>query len=120
MSDDKISVQAEAVARQLEHAQVQMLQAGLAQGSDRESLLTGAKDAFIRAERLQPGSGAWWLACLSAHSGNGDLCRKWLERALKCGTLPETAALTQSPYLDRVRGKKWFKKFLKDVPERHP
>jgi hypothetical protein len=116
MNNDETSTQAEAaVTRYLEHAQVQMLQAGMAQGGDRESLLDGAKDGLIRAERLRPGSGAWLLACISASSGNGDLCRKWLERALKYGTLPGPAELAQSAYLEGVRGQKWFKILLRDV-----
>lgn len=119
MDDNETSAQAEPVIRHLEHAQVQMLQAGMAQGADRESLLAEAKDALIRAEHNRPGSGAWLLACISASGGNGALCRQWLERALHCGTLPESAALTSSPYLAAVRGQKWFKKLLKGIPEGH-
>ena len=115
MSDDGTSKQAEAVARHLQHAQVQMFQADLAQGPDKADLITAAKDALICAERLQPGSGAWQFACISASTGNGKLCRQWLERARKYGNLPGPDILDSAPQLAKVRGQKWFRRLIKDL-----
>ena len=102
----------EEVARMLQFAEVQMLQAEMAPTSTREALLHEAKDALIRAEHLAPGSGAWKLACINAYTGKTKLCRQWLKRARNAGTLPPSAELKKSPYLEKVRDQKWFKKLL--------
>ena len=71
-----------------------------------------ARDALIRAERLAPGRGAWDLARINARLGKGDLCRKWMERALGAGVSPSREAIAQDGYFERVRGQKWFKRLL--------
>ena len=98
----------------VQHAEVQMLQAGMAAGPERQALLAEAKDALIRAERLAPGSGAWKLACIHAWAENADLCRQWLERARNAGTLPRADEIAGDPHFAKVRDKKWLKPFLSD------
>ena len=92
-----------------------MMQAELLQGAARGSLLLEAKDVLLRAEQRRPGAGAWALACIGARTGNGELCRKWLERAQRSGELPEREEIERSPYLQSMRGARWFRGFLKGL-----
>ncbi|MCP4645310.1 MAG: hypothetical protein GY851_33010 [bacterium] len=101
--------------RHVQFAQVQMLQADMAQGPTREQILLEAKDALMKAEQAQPGAGAWLLACINARAGKADLCREWLKRAGNAGTLPSVDELRASPYLVSVRDAKWFKQLVKDL-----
>lgn len=99
----------------LQHAEVLIFQATLADGDRRSIMLAEAKDILIRLERLEKGRGAWRLACISALENNAKLCRRWLERARAEGGISGRSALESEPYLDCVRGQKWFKQFLRDL-----
>jgi hypothetical protein len=101
--------------KSVEHAEVLLFQASMAEGPERTALLAEAKDALIRAETIEKGCGAWRLACISALEGNAHLCKGWLERARAMGTLPERSVVESEPCLNRVRSAKWFKRFLNDV-----
>lgn len=100
----------------VEHAEVLLFQASLAQGHARVALLMEAKDAFIRAETAEKGCGAWRLACISAIEDKQELCKAWLERAHACETLPERSVVESEPWLTNVRNQKWFKRFLDQLP----
>lgn len=112
MKHDEHADKPSTVQQKIQFAEVQMMQAQLAQGPARMAMIIEAKDALIAAEKLEKGSGAWNLACLSAHSGSEDLCRKWLERAKRASTLPQASEIQANPYLQPVTAKKWFRQFL--------
>lgn len=114
MSDISALPVEERVKRHIQFAEVQMLQAEQVPPTTRDSFLDEAKDALIRAEHLIPGSGAYRLACINARVGKTKLCREWLERAKKAGTLPSSKELNAAPYLKDVRGQKWFKRLLNE------
>ena len=101
----------------VQHAEVQLLQASMAEGPERAHLLAQAKDILIRAECTEKGRGAWRLACISALEGNHGLCQRWLERAREHKALPKRTAIESEPYLRNVCEQKWFLRFLQDVPE---
>ena len=93
----------------LRYGEAKMLEAELSPEADKELLFLEARDALIRADKLEPGRGAWKLACISARLNNAKLCRKWLERAQKYDALPPSDELRNSPYLKSVQNQKWFK-----------
>lgn len=97
----------------IQYAEATLLQAELSGGPEREALLQEVKDALIRAESVEPGSGAWLMACVNARLDNAPLCQKWLERAHAADALPSRDAMLSSPYLKPVRDQKWFQRFLK-------
>ncbi|MFO7973923.1 MAG: hypothetical protein R6V12_04735 [Candidatus Hydrogenedentota bacterium] len=101
--------------KSLQHAEVQLFQASMAEGPERKALLAEAKDALIRAETIEKGCASWRLACLNALEGRAELCRRWLERAHTHGTLPERGTLESEPSLSSMRNQKWFKRFLNDI-----
>ena len=97
----------------IQHAEVKMMQAEFLQGPERASLLAEAKDDLLRAERIVPGCGSWPLACIAAQLDQEALCRKWLERARKAGTLPPHDELANHHHLAAMRDRPWFAKFLR-------
>ncbi|NIA13837.1 MAG: hypothetical protein GWP08_07125 [Nitrospiraceae bacterium] len=99
----------------IQHAEVKMMQADFVEGHEREILLTEAKDDLLRAEHAAPGSGSWRLACIGARLGQEALCRKWLERARKAGTLLPRAELAKHHYFADVRDRPWFAALLRDL-----
>ncbi len=99
----------------LEHAEVHLFQASMAEGPERAHLLAQAKDILIQAECAEKGRGAWRLACISALEGNNELCQRWLERARDHKTLPSRSAMESEPYLQNVCEQTWFLRFLQDV-----
>ena len=96
-------------------AEAKMLQAEMARGPHRDVLYSEAKDALLCAEQLDAGSGAWKLSCISARLGQEKLCKRWLERARKRGTLPGRDTIEKSPYFAESRKLAWFKQFLKSL-----
>jgi len=108
MSDSKT-----AADRCVQHAEVKLLEAAMAPGGDlRAHLLDQARDHLMRAESLQPGSGAWRMACLSARQGRKEPCQQWLQRALKHNALPPREEVERCADLVPVRREKWFKALL--------
>ena len=101
----------------IQFAEVQMLQAELAAGPDREILLHEAKDALFRAETLAAGSGSYLLACMHGREGNAALCMRWLERARQSGRLPGRADIEASTHLRAVREAAWFREWLGLIEE---
>ncbi len=99
----------------IQHAETTLLQAELSGGSEREALLQEVKDALIRAEAIEPGSGSWLMACVNARLHNAPLCQKWLERAHAAGALPAREEMLNTPYLKPVRDQKWFQRFLRQL-----
>jgi len=93
-------------------AEVKLLQADMATDDARAALLAEAKDVLVRAEMTQPGAGSWKLACVSARMGSRELCLKWLERGKRHGALPEPSEIEEHPHFEKVRGQKWFRRFL--------
>jgi hypothetical protein len=97
----------------LEHAEVRMLQADLADAETEELLYTEAADLLIRAEKLMRGSGAWLMACMHARRDNGELCIQWLERARGASLLPDVETIRTHAHFKRARERKWFKDWLR-------
>jgi hypothetical protein len=93
----------------VQHADVKLLEAALAIEEEvRAFLLDEARDHLMRAESLQPGSGAWRMACLSARQGRAPLCQQWLQRAHKYGALPARDEVESCSDLALVRHEEWF------------
>lgn len=101
----------------LQRADVLLMQFDLVSEEMREPILTELKDLLIEAEHLTAGSASWRLACVCGREGNGDLCRRWLERGVRYGSLPSENTIQKSPHLARIRGQKWYKRFLKKMEE---
>jgi len=78
-------------------------------GGDRIKLLGEAEQKCLKAESIKEGSGAYNLACVNALLGDEPECRKWLETAHRCGTLPMRSEVMSDPDLESVRDKEWFK-----------
>lgn len=86
--------------------------AKLARGSRRNELLERAVDRFVTAEELEPGRGAYNLACAYAQLGNERECRDWFKRALKGRYMPSKQLVEQDPDLEPVRQHEWFLNLL--------
>lgn len=85
-------------------------------GEDAVALLDQARKKFEKAEDLQPGIGAYVLACISAIEGEINECRMWLEKTKDAGKL-KGEHLKKDKALDAVRNEPWFKKFMdKEYP----
>ncbi|HOZ48034.1 MAG TPA: hypothetical protein PLO37_24215 [Candidatus Hydrogenedentes bacterium] len=104
------------VRQRIEHAEAKMLQADFADREGRAILLAEAKDALLTAEHAAPGAGAWLLACIASAQEQENLCRKWLDRAKKLGTLPPRTKLLEHHYLEAVRERKWFRALVAAAP----
>ena len=96
----------------VEHATVLMMQAELAHGEARRDLLDEATDVLLRAERVDPGIGAWQLACIHARQDNRELCERWLVRAHKNGLLPKREEILASPYFADTRIRAWVRRII--------
>lgn len=97
---------------QVEHAKVLMMQAEFARGADRRDLLDEATDTLLRAEKSEPGIGAWELACIHARQGNLTLCGRWLERGHTHNLLPARDEILASPYFAEARVQAWVRDFF--------
>jgi tetratricopeptide (TPR) repeat protein len=75
------------------------------QGAD---ILEQAKDKFLRAESLKPGTSAYNLACVFARQGDSEQCRHWLEVAQHYQTLIPADEIREDPDLLSVRNEEWF------------
>lgn len=80
-------------------------------GEKKEELLKQAEEKCLRAEAIEPGSGAYNLGCVYGIRGDEANCRKWLEAAQKKGTLPTWQYAMEDPDLASMRDKDWFRKF---------
>jgi hypothetical protein len=104
------------VSNLIQRAEVHMFQAEMTpQGGDREIMLHEAQDALFEAECLDPGSGSWHLACLSAQRGSTALCRKWFIRAHEREALPSAEQVANEPRMRAVRQEPWFRAILDDL-----
>lgn len=99
----------------VEHATVLMMQAEFAQGAMRRDLLDEATDLLLRAERVEPGIGAWQLACIHARQGDRELCKRWLERAHKNDLLPNRDQVLASPHFAESCMNAWIRTFLDEL-----
>ena len=115
MSGDRIRQ----IETYLEHAEVRMLQADLADAETGEQLYTEAADLLIRAEKLMKGSGAWLMACIHARRDNGALCVQWLERARGASLLPDVETIRSHAHFKTARDRKWSKDWLRRWEKRN-
>lgn len=91
-----------------------MMQAEFAHGEARRDLLDEATDTLLRAEKHEPGIGAWELACIHARQGNLQLCGRWLERGYKHHLLPTRETILASPYFADARMQAWVWRFFEE------
>ena len=96
-------------------AEAMMVELAMSPSSLTPGLMEDAKDALFKAESIVPGIGAFHLACLNAYAGKYDLCRRWLERGLKQGTLPDRAHLASSAYFKKLHGEAWFERIIEGM-----
>ena len=71
-----------------------------------------AEDLMIKVEQMEPGLGAYNLACISCARGDEQECKLWLERSKVAGHLPAKEILLFEPDLRAVRDTAWFKAFV--------
>lgn len=89
-----------------------MLQAELLDGAARRDVLDEAADILLRAERDEPGIGAWDLACIHAREGSMELCGRWLDRGHTNAQLPTRDTMISSAYFAGPRLQRWLKQKL--------
>jgi tetratricopeptide (TPR) repeat protein len=80
--------------------------------ADTASILEQAKEKFLKAESLKPGTSAYNLACVFARQGDPEQCRHWLELAEQCKTLPSANEILQDSDFSSVRNEDWFQRFI--------
>lgn len=90
-------------------------QAQLKSGTESKALWEEAMEKYLAAEEIHPGAGSYDLACWHALNGDEEECRKWLEKSLDAGNLPNRKHLEEDTDLDNVRDKDWFKEFLEKI-----
>lgn len=100
------------IGRYLELADAKFVQFEFAEGDAREELFVEIKDLLLQVEQIEPGAGAWKLACASARVGNYTLCRRWLARGLSKDRLPPRVEMETSPYMTAVSKESWFLSIL--------
>lgn len=84
------------------------------------SLYGLAEDFFEKACKIQKGSAAYNLACISALRGDEAACQQFLQQAKEHGSLPDADNILQDEDMDNVKQTEWFKEFieaLKAQPE---
>lgn len=74
-----------------------------------------AKEFFDNAERIQRGSAAYNLACISGLRQQGDACLDALELSKACGSLPKAEDITNDIDLVKVNSLPWFIDFMERV-----
>ena len=84
-------------------------------GKELKRVLDEAEKYLTKAEKLQPGLGAYNLACVSSLKDDGEECLKWLEISRKEGWLPSKDHMAKDPDLDPVRKQEWFIKFMQEA-----
>lgn len=77
-----------------------------------------AKEKILAANALEPGIGAYNLACFHGLRGEGEECRKHLTQAQETGNLPEKGHLKTDKDLDNVRDSSWFQAFMEELSEK--
>ena len=81
---------------------------------------SGRHDEAMRvlqqAEAIEPGSGAYNLACVYALTGADEACRAHLELAVEHATLAPQAHMEADHALDSVRDTDWFRDILEQAP----
>jgi NAD-dependent SIR2 family protein deacetylase len=82
------------------------------QGYKVEHMLKEAEAKLLKAEKIQEGSGSYYLARVAARRGDATSCQEWLERSREYGTLPDRQHLLADPDLACVRDQPWFQAFL--------
>ena len=98
-------------------AAVLLVEFGFRGGTEAESVLLRAQELATKADNLEPGQGAYNLACVRALLGDESGCRQWLEKARDHGKLPMRGLLMQDTDLDSVRDTDWFQEILAAAPE---
>ena len=84
-------------------------------GKQAKQLLQEAKEKCIQLNQVNPGDGAYNLACASALLGESEEAQKWLEESLASGHLPPIELIESDRDLDSLSEEEWFKKFLEKV-----
>lgn len=79
------------------------------QGGARRAKLLEARTYCETAEKLQPGLGAYNLACIAALLGEPDTARQWLLKSQEFKKLPDLKHLSTDHDLDSLRELDWFK-----------
>ncbi len=79
------------------------------EGPERVALLQEEKDKYFLAEKVEPGSGSYNLACVYCLEGDYNQCRSWLENSSRTGHLPSWGHAVNDEDLTPVAGKSWFK-----------
>lgn len=74
-----------------------------------------ARTKIAAANSLEPGLGAYNLACIHSLRGEQKGCQKCLEQAHETGNLPAEKYLKIDKDLDNVRNEKWFNDFVKKL-----
>ncbi len=76
-----------------------------------------AKQSFESAEKIQPGSSAYNLACLYALQNKQDACLKSLKTAQNYGLLPDEQNIINDDDLKNVKPLPWFAEFIASLEE---
>ncbi|NJB66422.1 cellobiose-specific phosphotransferase system component IIA [Desulfobaculum xiamenense] len=76
---------------------------------ERQRLFDEVEQRLAQAEAITPGMGAYNRACVAAMRGQGEDCRRWLERNFELKATPPAERLATDSDLDSVRGEQWFK-----------
>jgi Zn-dependent protease with chaperone function len=79
-------------------AMILVAQAMRARGENHTRLLLIAKEKFLESETHEPGTGAYRAACVSAHLGQEDECRRWLEASREPGILVTRDEMADEPH----------------------
>ena len=87
-------------------------QARCAEGEQATRLLNDAKTRLEEADRQEPGSAAYNLACVCAQLGDDAACRQWLEKSREPGVLVSREQMATEEELAGVRGSDWFRALL--------
>ena len=82
------------------------------EGQEADKMLEEAESKCLQAEEIEPGVGAYNLACISARRGDESGAQRWLLRAKDTGKLPPLQDIMTDTDLDSVKETSWFKEII--------
>jgi hypothetical protein len=82
--------------------------AQLTRGEASQALVCEAQEHLSKAEALNPGSAAYFLACLTGSRGDVEGTRRWLTRCQEQGVLPLRGMLESNPVFRNFVSQPWF------------